>query len=99
MKFKMPHTLTLLFFLLVAALVATWIIPQGHFETEFINGREVVVPGTFQISEAAGLLCPLSFFTAMTRRFMAAKDIIFLLLFIGRALGLIRRTGRIEGLL
>src|SRR5690625_5094106 len=99
MKFKMPHTLTLLFFLMVAALVATWIIPQGHFETEFINGREVVVPGTFQISEDAGWLSPLSFFTAIPRAFPAAQDIIFFLFIIGGALAIIRRTGTIDALL
>ncbi len=99
MKFKMPHTLTLLFFLMVAALVATWIIPQGHFETELIDGREVVVPGTFQISEDAGWLSPLSFFTAIPRAFTAAQDIIFFLFIIGGALAIIRRTGTIDALL
>lgn len=99
MKFKMPHTLTLLFFLMVVALAATWIIPQGHFETEIVNGREVVVPGTFEISEDAEQLSPLSFFTAIPRAFTAAQDIIFFLFIIGGALAIIRRTGTIDALL
>src|SRR5690625_143080 len=99
MKFKMHHTLTLLFFLMVATLVTTWIIPKGHFETELNEGREVVVPSTFQTSEDAGWLSPLSFFTAISRAFTAAQDIIFFLFIIGGALAIIRRTETIDALL
>ena len=31
-RFKIPHTLTLLFGMMVLAMVATWIVPQGFFE-------------------------------------------------------------------
>jgi len=37
MNFKMPHTLTLLFFLMAGALVLTWIVPQGAFDTETVG--------------------------------------------------------------
>lgn len=99
MKFRMPHTLTLLFFLMIGALVATWIIPQGHFDTEIIEGREVVIPGTYQISDDAELLSPISLFTAIPRAFAAAQDIIFFLFIIGGTLAIIRRTGTIDALL
>jgi len=99
MKFKMPHTLTLLFFLMVAALIATWIIPQGQFETQIVNDREVVVPGTFQVAEDAELLNPITLFTAIPRAFAAAQDIIFFLFIIGGVLAVIRKTGAIDALL
>ncbi len=95
----MPHTLTLLFFLMVAALVATWIIPQGQFETEVVNGSEVVVPGTFQVVEDGELLNPITLFTAIPRAFAAAQDIIFFLFIIGGVLAVIRKTGAIDALL
>lgn len=99
MKFKMPHTLTLLFFLMVVALVATWIIPQGSFDTELVNGREVVLPGTFEVDEEAEFLSPITLFTAIPRAFAAAQDIIFFLFIIGGVLAVIRRTGAIDALL
>lgn len=99
MKFKMPHTLTLLFFLMVAALIATWIIPQGAFETELVNGREVVLPGTFEVDDEAEFLSPITLFTAIPRAFAAAQDIIFFLFIIGGVLAVIRKTGAIDALL
>ena len=99
MKFKMPHTLTLLFALMVAALIATWIIPQGQFDTELVNGREVVVPGTFQVDEDAEFLNPITLFTAIPRAFADAQGIIFFLFIIGGVLAVIRRTGAIDALL
>ncbi len=99
MKFQMPHTLTLLFFLMVAALVATWIIPQGQFATEVVDGRTVVVPGTFQVVEDADRLGPIELFTAIPRSFAAAQDIIFFLFIIGGVMAVIRKTGAIDALL
>ncbi len=99
-KMRMPHTLALLFFLMVAALVATWIVPQGQFATELTDaGREVVVPGTFEVAEERELLSPLELFTAVPRAFAAAQDIIFFLFIIGGVLAIIRATGAIDALL
>ncbi|MCH8566938.1 MAG: TIGR00366 family protein [Balneolales bacterium] len=99
MKFKMPQTLTLLFFLMVAALVATWIIPQGSFETELNEaGREVVIPGSYETSEAF-YLSPMNLFTGIPRAFAAAQDIIFFLFIIGGVLAIIRKTGTVDALL
>lgn len=99
MKFKMPHTLTLLFFLMAAALIATWIIPQGQFEMDEVNGRQVVVPGTFEVDADAEFLHPVSLFTAIPRAFADAQGIIFFLFIIGGVLAVIRRTGAIDALL
>ncbi|AXI99656.1 putative membrane protein YfcC, ion transporter superfamily [Cyclonatronum proteinivorum] len=99
MSFKMPHTLTLLFFLMVAALAATWIIPQGSFQTELNEaGREVVMPGTYETSERV-FLSPMNLFTGIPRAFAAAQDIIFFLFIIGGVLAIIRKTGTIDALL
>lgn len=99
MNFKVPHTLTLLFFLMVAALAATWIIPQGQFNTEIVNGREVVIPGTFEVSEERSFMNPLNLFIAVPRAFADAQAIIFFLFIIGGVLAVIRKTGTIDALL
>jgi len=99
-KFRMPHTLTLLFLLMAAALMATWIVPQGSFQTEVgPTGGEVVVPGTFQLSAERSLLSPWDLFTAVPRAFSQAQNIIFFLFIIGGVLAVIRATGTIDALL
>ncbi len=99
MKLQMPHTLTLLFFLMVAALVATWVIPQGQFDTEIVNGRSVVIPGTFEVAEERGFMNPVQLFIAVPRAFADAQAIIFFLFIIGGVLAIIRKTGTIDALL
>jgi uncharacterized ion transporter superfamily protein YfcC len=99
-RLRMPHTLTLLFFLMVAALVATWVIPQGSFETEVTEaGRQVVVPGTFEVAPERELLGPWELFTAVPRAFADAQNIIFFLFIIGGVLAIIRATGTIDAFL
>ncbi|HUG27653.1 MAG TPA: hypothetical protein VMK53_05085, partial [Gemmatimonadales bacterium] len=49
--FRVPHTLVLLFSIMILALVATWILPQGTFQTAPNEaGRMLVVPGTYTVS-------------------------------------------------
>ncbi|MDJ0911227.1 MAG: hypothetical protein QNI99_18735, partial [Woeseiaceae bacterium] len=46
--FRMPHTLALMFMLMIAALVMTWVLPAGEFQSEINDaGREVVLAGTY----------------------------------------------------
>lgn len=97
MKFRTPHTLTLLFFLMVAALAATWIIPQGAFETE--PDTNVVIPETYEMVEEREIMSPVALFTAIPRAFADAQDIIFFLFIIGGVLAVIRSTGTIDALL
>lgn len=100
MKFKMPHTLALLFFLMALALAATWVIPQGQFDTQLTpEGREVVVPGSYQTVEDRQYLSPIALFTSIPRALADAQGIIFFLFIIGGVLAIIRKTGTIDALL
>lgn len=99
-RLRMPHTLILLFTMMVLALIATWIVPQGEFATEIsASGRQVVVPGTFEVTEDRQLLNPWELFRAVPRAFESAQDIIFFLFIIGGVLAVIRATGTIDALL
>ncbi|MEX2462946.1 MAG: TIGR00366 family protein [Balneolaceae bacterium] len=100
MKFKVPHTLVLLFILMGAALVLTWILPSGEFDREENEmGIEVVIPGSFEIYEEKQYLTPISLFTVVPRAFADAQGIIFFVLIIGGALAIVRETGAIDALL
>ncbi len=100
MKLQMPHTLALLFFMMIAALIATWIIPQGQFQTETLpSGRQAVVANTFELNESKTVLSPLMLFTAVPRALADAQNIIFFLFIVGGVLAIIRYTGTVDALL
>ncbi|AKS41776.1 YfcC family protein [Wenzhouxiangella marina] len=99
-SFQVPHTLVLMFAMMGLALILTWVLPSGQFETVTNDhGREVVVPGTFAVVEEAPTLTPLALFTSVPRAMADAQGIIFFVLLIGGALAVIRETGAIEAFL
>lgn len=99
-RIRVPHTLILLMGMIVLGWVATWVVPQGSFETiADDHGREVVVAGTFDIHEDKVRLSPLALFTVIPRALADARDIIFFVFLIGGSIAVIRATGTIDALL
>src|SRR6056297_3205936 len=99
-RLRVPHTLVLMFAMMVAALVMTWFLPSGEFQTEVNEaGREVVIPGTYSTVEEKPVLTPWSLFTVVPRALADAQGIIFFVLIIGGALAVIRSTGAIDAML
>lgn len=99
-RFKVPHTLTLLFGMMVLAMIATWIVPQGFFETQTLaNGRSAVVPGTFAVVEERQYLSPWQLLTAIPRAFASAQDVIFFVMILGGVLSIARATGTVDALI
>lgn len=97
---RVPHTLVLLFAMMVLAWGMTWVVPAGSFERVLNDaGREVVVAGTYQVIEQSSQLSPWSLLTAVPRAMADAQGIIFFVLIIGGALAVIRETGAIDALL
>jgi len=89
-----------MFGMMVLALVLTWVLPAGQFETETNeSGRDVVIAGTYATIEDAPVLTPLELFTVIPRALADAQGIIFFVLIIGGALAVIRRTGAIDAML
>lgn len=96
-RFKMPHTLTLLFSLIVVAWIATLLVPAGQFETAVNDhGREVVVPGTFTYLEDAEAPSVWNIALVIPRALGEAQGIIFFLFIVGGALSVLRATGAID---
>ena len=97
---RVPHTLVLMFTMMVVALVLTWVLPAGSYETAPNEaGREVVQAGTFSVHDERERLPPWALFTAVPRAMADAQGIIFLVLIVGGALAVIRRTLSIEAFL
>ncbi|WP_149196059.1 YfcC family protein [Luteimonas suaedae] len=97
---RVPHTLVLLFVMMIVALASTWVLPQGEFETvEDAKGHALVVPGTYQHVEERTVLSPLALFTVVPRALAAAQDIIFFVLIVGGAIAVLRASGLIDAIL
>lgn len=100
MKIKVPHTLVLLFSMMVFALLLTYLLPQGNFQTfENEHGRSVVIPGSYEKIEENSFLSVWSLFTVLPRAFADSQDIIFFIFIIGGALSVIKSSGVIDAFL
>lgn len=98
--FRVPHTLVLLFGIMILALVATWILPQGTFQTAPNEaGRMLAVPGTYTVSAERVTLMPWALLTAVPRAMADAQAIIFFLMIVGGAIAVLRATGMIDAVL
>jgi uncharacterized ion transporter superfamily protein YfcC len=98
-RFRVPHTLVLLFGMIVAALLLTYVLPQGAYDrVKNEQGREQVEPGSFHYVEGERL-SPLAVFTAIPRGFAAAQDIIFFVFIVGGAFAVFRATGAADALI
>jgi len=97
---RMPHTLALLFAMMIVALVMTWTLPQGQFDTVLNEqGRAMVVPGSYALAEVRVWLPPWVLFTAVPRALADAQVIIFFLLIVGGTIAVLRATGALDAML
>lgn len=96
MKVKIPHTYTIIFFIVFIMAVLTWIIPSGQFDrVEGEAGKMVVVPGSYQEVENNPQDI-MDIFTAPIKGIIDAAEIIGFVLIVGGAFGVISKTGAIE---
>lgn len=97
---KVPHTLVIVFALVVLSAVTTWIIPAGSFEREIIevNGvdRTVVINDSFQYDKAIESPQTYEVFTALYEGFVDKADIIIFILIVGGAFWMLNATQSID---
>lgn len=98
--FTVPHTLVLLFGMIVLAWLAAHIMTPGSFETAINEqGREVVVLGTFNYLEDVAPPAWYTLLTVIPRGLAQSQGIIFFVFIIGGALAMLRATGAIDALM
>jgi uncharacterized ion transporter superfamily protein YfcC len=99
-SFRVPHTLVLLFGMIAAALLLTYMLPAGQYErVENEQGRMQVVPGSYQATPETAAPSPVVLFTSIPRGMAAAGEVIFFIFIIGGAFAVLRGTGAIDALL
>ena len=92
---KLPDTLIIVLTILLIFTALTWIIPAGEFERAEVNGRELVVPGTYNEVERN----PQGFFEflkAPIDGFISAAQIIAFVLIVGGAFSVVNKSGAID---
>lgn len=96
-RFKVPHTLVILFAMVVLAQVVSYVLPAGEFDrVENSAGRLQVVPGSFHLTPDAPSVSPLASLTAIPRGLSGAHEIIFFVFLIGGAFAVLRATGAVD---
>ena len=77
-----PNAFVIVFSIMILCAILTWIIPAGSFERvmDAATGREVVVPGSFEIVESHPV-GPWQFLNCFFQGFVDASDIMFFILF------------------
>ncbi len=95
---KVPHTLVIIFSIIVIVAILTYIIPGGKYDRQEKNGRTVVVNDSFRYTEnvhqgiGSILLAPF-------RGFVGAAEIIAFVILVGGAFGVIQKTGAIDSMI
>jgi uncharacterized ion transporter superfamily protein YfcC len=96
-KFKVPHTLVILFSMVVLAQLLTYVIPAGSFDrVEAESGRMQVVPGSFHLTPDVPIVSPFASLTAIPKGFSGAHEIIFFVFIIGGLFAVLRATGSLD---
>ncbi len=92
---RMPHAVTILFIIIILVTILTYLIPAGTYERVEVDGRNVVVPNSYETisSTPVGIL---DMFKAMPLGFKAASEIIFIVLAGAIMFGFMEKSKAIE---
>jgi uncharacterized ion transporter superfamily protein YfcC len=92
-----PHPLTLLTACILAAAVASYVLPAGQYDrrNDPITGRAVVVPGTYHHVERTPV-GPFQALVAIPKGLAAAGSVVFLVFLIGGAFTVVDETGALR---
>ncbi len=97
-------SLVLIFSFIVVAQLLSYVVPQGHFDTQpYANdpSRTMVVAGTYEpvAAEDEITMPPWQFLISITKGMADAQDIIILIFLVGGVTGVLRKTGAIDSAL
>ena len=94
LKIRLPHTLVLIYAMVILTVVATWIVPGGQYQRVEKDGRTVPVAGTFAFTsrspQGLGAL-----FVSPVKGFIDAAAIIAVVFVVGGAFSVIQKTGAV----
>jgi len=104
-KWSLPHSYTLIFFIMILMAALTWIVPSGQFERQEVTvdgvTKSAIVPGTYhevsKHSEGTDLRQGIpQILSAPMEGVINAVDVVAFVLVVGGAFGIILQTGAID---
>ncbi|QIB68464.1 YfcC family protein [Aminipila butyrica] len=97
-KKKGINTFVLLFGVLIAMAILSYILPAGQYERHEVDGRNVVIEGTYHIIDRTPVDA-FHLFTAIHEGLVEAAPIVFYVIIIGGMINVMNATGALNGLL
>ncbi|RHP46040.1 Na+/H+ antiporter NhaC family protein [Clostridium sp. AF32-12BH] len=98
-KFRVPHSFVIVFSIIIAAVLLTWIIPAGEYvRVENADGIKVIDPTQFsyiQRTPVNPLLIPMYIVKAFVKR----VDIMLVILFSGGAFHMLTQSGALQAVI
>ena len=76
---RIPHAITMLFFIIVLITILTYILPAGTYERVLVDDKMVVVPDSYRIIDATPVGV-LEMFKSIPLGFKSAAEVIFIVL-------------------
>lgn len=94
--FKVPHSFIIILFIILFAVLLTWIVPAGKFKrVKNDMGVSVVNPTSFTLSERSPV-SPLDIPKHIVAGFIKSADLFFLIILAGGAFGIIANSGALH---
>ena len=97
-KFKVPHTFTIVFIIIIICAIATWIVPGGEFarKTVIVDGIERTVVDADKFQKVDRIPQTWQIFTAFFKGFVKTAHIIAFIFMIGGAFWILNQTNAIN---
>lgn len=92
------HTFTLLFCLIIIAVIIGNVLPASKYEKKIVYEREVIDPNQYSIVESNRPDIS-DIFLALPRGLAASSNLVFCFLIIGGALGVLTKVGLVEAII
>lgn len=94
-----PDPMVLIFMILVATYLLTFIIPAGEFERITQDGRTVVVPGSFTYLDNIANIPLFNIFVAIPEGLINASRYLFIVFIAGGLFHILQKTGALENVI
>lgn len=88
----------LMFIIVIITAVLSYFLPSGQFDRTEVEGRTVVLPGTFENVDADNISV-LDIFMSFHTGLVQSADIVFTVFIFGGAIGIMHRTGALDSMI
>ena len=93
---NVPDPMVLIFFILVATYLLTFIVPAGEFERVVVDGRTTVVADPFTYIEGVPSVHFFDIFVSIPKGLISAAPYLFIVFIAGGLFHILQRTGALE---